>query len=219
MRLPGGAAEAFAAELEIAAAGSGVTQRQIATRARVSQSFVSRVQRRLIIPDLAVAERLASATGHRLSIKLLPGDGLRLRDTGQLRLAEVIREQAHPHWRVSLEVPAGLESDRRAADMVLTQTDHAMHIEIERWLRDLQAQLRRAQLKRMALTERLGRPVRLILALPDSRSTRLTVGEHAALIKAALPASSRVVWAAIRSGEGLAQDGLLFVRAPRRPSG
>ena len=55
MRLPGGAAEAFAAELEIAAAG----------------------QRSHAAPDLAVAERLASATGHRLSIKLLPGRALR----------------------------------------------------------------------------------------------------------------------------------------------
>jgi len=209
-------AREFAEEFRVAASTSGLTQRQIAVRAHVDQSLVSRIQRGLVVPNLEMAEKLSLAAGHRLSIKVLPAQGPRLRDTGQMQLAEAIRAQAHPKWKVLLEVPVAPPPDLRAADLVLAQAGHAIHVEIERWLRDFQAQLRRAQLKRLSLAERLERPVRLVLAVADSRSSRSVLAEHAAVVQAALPMSPRHVWASMRSGEALANDGLLFVRPPNK---
>jgi transcriptional regulator with XRE-family HTH domain len=212
----GRGAREFAEEFRVAAATSGLTQRQIALRARIDQSLVSRIQRGRVVPNLEMAERLSNAVGHRLSVRVLPAQGLRLRDTGQMQFAEAIRTEAHPRWKAVLEMPVSPPPDLRAADLVLIQAEHAIHVEIERWLRDFQAQLRRAQLKRLALGERLERPVRLVLAVADSRSSRSVLAQHAALVQAALPMRPRLVWAAIRSGEALAHDGLLFVRPPKK---
>ena len=72
---------------------------------------------------------------------------MRLRDSGQLALAQTIAAAAHPSWRARLEVPVA-PGDPRAADLVLTGPTEIIHIEIERALVDFQAQLRSAQLKR-----------------------------------------------------------------------
>jgi len=156
--------------------------------------------------------RLASGIGHRLSVRLFPADGIRLRDSGQLAVAEQIRAAAHPSWQVRLEVPVGFPPDRRAADMVLGGPDEAILVEIERGLRDFQAQLRAAQLKRVALTERLGRSVRLVIAVPDTVAARRAIAPHAEIVRSALPVSSRAAWASIRSGAALSGDALLWVR-------
>lgn len=96
--------------------------------------------------------------------------------------------------------------------MVLDGSGMTIQVEIERSLRDLQAQLRAAQLKRVALSERLDRQVRLVLALPDTAATRGAVAPHAAIIRSSLPVTSRAAWAAIRSGTSLPGDALLWVR-------
>jgi transcriptional regulator with XRE-family HTH domain len=207
-----GVAGRFAAELRIAATTTGTTQRFIATKAGLAQSEVSRIITGRRIPDIGVAEALARATGHRLMIKLVPAEGVRLRDAGQLELAAAIRSQSHARWRIGLEVPVGSSPDLRAADMVLDQPNEVLHIEIERWLRDFQAQIRRAQLKRVALAERLERPVRLVVAVRDSATTRRIVGDHLDLVRAAFPVGTRRAWAAIRAGEPLGGDAMIWVR-------
>jgi hypothetical protein len=165
--------------------------------------------------DLASMTRLARGVGHRLSLRLFPADGVRLRDSGQLALAELIGRAAHRSWRVRLEVPVALPPDRRAADMVLDRPGAVILIEIERWLRDFQAQLRAAQLKRVALAEQLGRPVWLVMAIPDTMAARHAIAPHAEIVRAVLPLTSRRTWASVRSGEPLAGDALLWVRRPR----
>lgn len=207
----------FSRELVAARALVGLSQAQVAARAGVSQALVSQVERGRTVPSLEVMGRLASATGHDLSLRLFPANGVRLRDSGQLRLAEQIRAVAHPSWQLRLEVPVAALPDRRAADVVLTGPIESVEIEIERSLLDLQAQLRSAQLKRAALAERMGRVVRLVMAMPDTRRNRAAVEEQRALLAAAMPIGSRLVWASLRSGEPLGADGLLWVRVRARP--
>jgi hypothetical protein len=150
-----------------------------------------------------------------LSIRLFPGDGIRLRDSGQIRVAAVLESAAHPAWQVRLEVPVGTGRDRRAVDLVLASPAGVMAIEVERALLDLQAQLRSAQLKRAAFAERIGRPVRLVMALPDTDRNRAAVQMHRAVVEAALPLPSRQIWACLRSGVPPNADGLLWVRPAR----
>lgn len=81
---------------------------------------------------------------------------------------------------------------------------------------DFQAQLRSAQLKREALASHDGRPMRLVIAVPDTKTTRARLAPFDQLIARALPAPSRQIWRSIRKGELLNEDGILFVRTPRR---
>lgn len=105
--------------------------------------------------------------------------------------------------------------DARAADLLLIGPTEIIHIEIERALVDFQAQLRSAQVKRLALAEREERPVRLVIAVPDTRTTRARLAPFADLISQTLPVSAARAWRAIRSGEPLTDDGILFVRNAR----
>jgi transcriptional regulator with XRE-family HTH domain len=211
----GEVATRLARELIAARAVAGLTQRQVARRAGVSQALVSQVERGQTTPSLDVMHRLAAATGYDLSFRLFPADGVRLRDSGQLRVAEVLRAAAHPAWRVRLEVPVGTGRDRRAIDLVLDAGEDMIAVEIERALLDLQAQLRSAQLKRAAFAEGIGRAAWLVLAVPDTYRNRTAVETYRTLISAALPVPSRRIWARLRSGGQLDGDGLVWVRAVR----
>lgn len=201
---------------ELRVAGMGMPQREIARRAGVSQSLVSRSTRGLVMPDLELMIRLSAAVGHRFGFKLYPADGVGLRDSGQLELAEIVRGEAHPTWRLALEVPVAPPPDRRAADMVLEHRLETIALEIERGLYDFQAQMRAAQLKRAALSERLGRSVTLVVGVPDTPAARRALHPHSPTIRAALPVSSRRAWASLRSGEPIGGDALIWIR--RRPT-
>lgn len=205
-------AERFGQDLRIARAAVGLTQERLGRRAGVSQQMVSQAELGDPAISLDIRCRLAAGCAHELGWRLYPAGNVTLRDSGQLAIAQRISTAAHPSWAVALEVPVG-QANLRAADLVLSNAHERIHIEIERMLVDAQAQIRSAQLKRDALTEHDDRPVRLVIAVPDSRAARLALAPIAALIDRALPARSRHVWSAIRNGQPLGGDGILFVRA------
>ena len=209
----------FGRELRIARRVSGLTQEQLGRRCGISLVSECRIERGAALPDIQTAQRLAAAVGYRLVMRLVPGVGLGLRDTGQMEIAETIRHEAHPNWRIRLEVPVGTPPDRRAADVVLDLGAEVVLLEIERWLVDFQAQLRAAQLKRHSLVEQRGQQVRLIIAVPDVPRARRTVAPHAALVAEVLPISSRSAWATLRSGMPIRGDALLWVRTRPRALG
>jgi hypothetical protein len=183
--------------------------------AGVSQPFVSFVERGLRGWDLATACALASATGSDLSLRLDPGRSVRLRDSGQLALVEFVVARAHPRWECRMEHPVDRDS-MRAADLVLIGPDSAIHVEVERSLVDVQAQLRAAQLKRAALQESLSRPVSLVLAVPGTRRTRELLERHRDVMRSSLPEGTASVWRAVRRGLALGGDGVLLLPSPMR---
>jgi transcriptional regulator with XRE-family HTH domain len=190
-----------------------LTQRDLAARLGVSQTTVSRLLNGMTTLHVDVADAIARACGHRLLLRVVTGNGVGLRDSGQLGVARAIEQEAHSRWQARLELPVAAGPDRRAVDLVLMSSDEVLAIEIERWLRDFQAQLRAAQLKRLALSERLSRPVRVVMAIPDTVAARSRVHPFTELLARELPVSSRTAWARIRSGEPLGGDALLWVRA------
>jgi transcriptional regulator with XRE-family HTH domain len=193
----------------------GLTQLEMAKLAGISQQQASLVERGIGDVSLVARCRLAAACGHELGWRLYPVATVRLRDSGQMALAQVITAAAHPSRQARLEVPIA-PGDARAADLVLTNANEIIHIEIERALVDFQAQLRSAQLKREALAARQPTPMRLVIAVPDTKTTRARLAPFAQLIAHALPAPSRQIWRSIRTGEPLNSDGILFVQAARR---
>jgi transcriptional regulator with XRE-family HTH domain len=202
-------------EVRTARLAAGLTQRQVGTLAQIRQEYVSAIERAVRSPSLDVASRLAAALGHELGVRFHPADGVPLRDSGQLRLVEAIVAGADPGtWRARTEVPVS-SSDRRAADLVLESAVEVAHIEAERLITDLQAQVRSASLKRDILANRYDRPVRLILAVPDTRGTRRLVQEHAGFLARTFPVPSQAIWRSIRNGRAIGGDGLLFIRLGR----
>lgn len=191
-----------------------MTQAKLGAIAQLTQQEVSLAELGTPSVSLSARCRLAAACGHELGWRLYPVATVRLRDSGQLGLAQMITKSAHPSWQVRLEVPVAA-GDPRAADLVLTGTQQVLHIEVERAIVDLQAQLRSAQLKRQELAKEEAKAVRLIIAVPDTPTTRQRLAPFDELMRRALPVPSRRIWHAIRHGEALDGDGILFVRSTR----
>jgi transcriptional regulator with XRE-family HTH domain len=201
----------FGRELRVSRVSNGLTQEQVARLAGVSQGLVSQAERGLVACGMDVMCRLAAAAGTDLSLKLFPTSTVSLRDSGQLHDAETIVNEADRSWRARMEVPVG---GGRAHDVVLDRSDEVVAIEIERAFVVMEAQARRALVKRDALAERESRAVRLVLAVPDTERTRALVREHADFMFRSFPVPSRAIWRAIRVGRPVGGDGILFV--PRR---
>jgi hypothetical protein len=143
---------------------------------------------------------------------VIPGDGVSLRDSGQLEIVQSIIAECHPRWDHTIEVPIGTPPDLRAADLVSQLAEEVDMIEVERAWFDHQGQYRPLQLKREALAERLGRPVNLIIALVDTERTRRALSGLDHILDQTLPVPSRRIWASLRSGTPIGGDGILWVR-------
>lgn len=205
----------YGRDLRVARVSAGLTQSRLAVLAGLTQQHVSLAE--LGDPNVSLDARcrLAAACGHELGWRLYPVSTVRLRDSGQMTLAQAVVERLHQAWSHRLEVPIS-RGDARAADLVIYRTDEVVEIEIERSLVDFQAQLRAGQLKRQALGETDERPIRLIIAVPDTRGSRVRLAPFRDLIMRTMPCPSRKIWASIRAGEPIGGDGILFVRASRR---
>ena len=84
--------------------------------------------------------------------------------------------------------------------------------ELERLIVDFQDQFRRADRKREALAAMHRRPVRLIIAVEDTRRNRAALEPHIEFIRSVLPAGSREILSALGAGRPLGKDGLLWLR-------
>lgn len=201
----------YGSELRTARVSSGITQQRLARRAGVSQALVSLIERGRRVPSLHVANRLATACGCQLWLRLYPAEGVTLRDSGQLGMATVIVQAAHRAYRCRIEVPVGIAGDRRAHDLVMDIPSEVIAVELERGFADMQAQVRAAQLKRQALADRSELPVRLVIAAPDTPPIRRLLRDRAALLGSTFPVPSRAIWRAIRTGQPIGGDGILLV--------
>jgi transcriptional regulator with XRE-family HTH domain len=207
----------FGRELRIARTSAGLTQAQLGKLAGVTQQAVSHAELGRTDVSLDVRCRLVAACGFELNWRLYPIRTVRLRDSGQLHIAQSIVSAAHAAWQPQLEhiVAPG---DLRAADILLSHPVEVVQVEIERSLVDFRAQLRSAQVKRHVIAQHEARPVRLILAVPDTSAVRERLAPHTDLVRRVLPVNSRRIWASLASGEPIGGDGLLVVRRDRLTS-
>ena len=200
------------AEVKLARSALSLSCRQVGRLAGVATSTVLRIERGDPGVQLDTLAAVCAAVGLDLVASAYPGATPRLRDSGQLQVAEDLRTQAHATWRPMLEVPAGEHG--KSADLVLIGPDEILHVEIERNIVDFQAQYRAAAAKREYLAARDARPVRLVMVISDARLNRSAVAPHEELIRVALPAGTRGVLSSLRTGKPLGRDGLLWYRPP-----
>jgi transcriptional regulator with XRE-family HTH domain len=201
--------EQIGTEVALARANLGLTRRAAARLSGISPSTQERIERGEPSVRLDTSCRAAAGVGLKLWAKAYPVKTPSLRDTGQLRIAETLRQAAHSSYRVVQEL--GLSSGR-SADQVFFGPDEIIHAEIERVLADLQAQYRSGSTKRDELAAAHRRPVRLILVVEDTRRNRTAVRPHLQLLRTMLPAGSREVMRSIRTGQPLGRDGLIWIR-------
>jgi transcriptional regulator with XRE-family HTH domain len=205
----------FGRELRIARVTAGLSQADLGRLVGVTQAHVSLVERGDRTPSWDVACLLAAATGSELGLRLFPAQGVSLRDSGQIAIAEAVAASAHPSWHVQVERPIG-DGSRRAIDIALTNSVELVVGEIERGLVDFQAQYRAAALKRDVVASGTDMPVRLVLVVPPTRAIREVLAAHSQLLARVLPIGSPVISRGIRAGTPIGGDGILFVRAGRK---
>lgn len=199
----------------MARAEHGLTLTAVAWRANVVPDTVRRIE----AGDPGVQLDTLCAVGTAVSVDVVVrgyrGRSPTLRDTGQLRLAEMLCAIASDAWHPQLELRAGEHGE--AADIGFFGSVEILDAEIERLLLDFQAQYRRNKLKCDWLAGQHQRPVRLVLVVEDTARNRAVVAHHNDFIRAVLPAGSREVLHALRAGEPLGKDGLLWIRRREPP--
>lgn len=203
---------AIGADVTLARMNLGLSRRAAARLAGVSAATQRRVEEGRPSVAVEVACRVAAAVGLKVWAKAFPVRTPSLRDTGQLELAERLNAMAHPSLRVTMELGLG---NGRSIDLVGFGPTEITAIEIYRRMADYQAQFRSADAKRIELATSHQRPVRLVLAIEDTRHNRRAMAEHARAVAHSLPAAPRAVFASWRSGRPLGSDGLVWVRRPR----
>lgn len=189
-----------------------MTARQVADRAGVSDSTEARVE--LGGPNVTITTMcaVAEAVGLDVVIRIYQGRGPSLRDTGQLVIAELLRAQAHSVWQPNIELLVGPHGE--SIDLAVFGAHEIWASEIERMATDFQAQYRRADRKREALATLHQRPVRLVMVIEDTRRNRAALEPHLTFIRVTLPAGSREILTALRTGRPLGRDGLMWTRRP-----
>lgn len=198
------------ADVRLARTTLALSGQQVAARAGVAWFTVNRVE--LGDPGVSVSTlcAVAESVGLDLVLRVYPGATSSLRDTGQLSIAERIVAHAAASWQSAIEMQVGRHGE--AIDLVMFGAHEIWAVEIERMAADFQAQYRRADRKRKMLADRHQRPVRLVMAVEDTRRNRRAVEPHLELIRGALPAGSRDILRSLRGGAALGVDGLLWIR-------
>lgn len=211
--------QGVANEIGMARAEHGLTLTAVATRANVAPDTVRRIEAGDPGVQLDTLCAVGTAVGVDIVVRGYRGRSPTLRDTGQLRLAEMLCAIASDTWHPQLELRAGDHGE--AADVGFFGPVEILDVEIERLLLDFQAQYRRNRLKCDWLAGQHRRPVRLVLVVEDTARNRAAVAQHVDFLRAVLPAGSRDVLRALRLGEPLGRDGVLWIRRrepPRRRS-
>jgi DNA-binding XRE family transcriptional regulator len=209
-------AERLAAEVKGARAEHAMTLEQVARRADVSPDTVKRIEAADPHVQLDNLCAVGAAVNLDVVVRVYRARPPSLRDSGQLELARMVCAIAHPSWDPVLELSAGEHG--KAIDIGFFGAREILDVEIDRLILDLQDQHRRNGLKRDFLAGRHQRPVRLVWVLEDTMRNRSAVAPHRSLIQAAFPAGSRDVLRALRTGEPLGEDGLLWLRRSRPPA-
>jgi transcriptional regulator with XRE-family HTH domain len=201
------------AAIASAQAEHGLTRSQVARRAGVSSDTIRRIVTGEPGVQVDTLCAVGSAVGLDIVLQAFPSRKPSLRDSGQLDLAEFLCGISSNGWRSSLEFSAGDHGE--AIDVCFFGPNEILAVEIDRMILDFQDQYRRNVRKREFLAGHHRRPVRLVMAIEDTQRNRSATAAHLGFLRSHLPAGSREITTALRSGEPLGRDGLLWIRRSR----
>ena len=177
----------------------GLSQRAVAEAARIDRADYSRIEAgKLTRLALVVAYRTGAVLGLDLSLRAYPG-GWTLRDAGQAKREQVLIAAVGQPLRWQTEVPItrdGGRYDLRGWDLVIGGHSERTSFEFEVKLYDMQAQLRRWNLKRR------DDPVdHFVVVVADTRANRRVIAEFADLLADLPRHRTATLLATLRRGE------------------
>ena len=199
----------------------------MAEAADVSRSIIVRIEggevHRVAAPTLV---RVAAALGATVSVRLLwHGEALdRLLDAGHADLVErTLALLKSLSWDCATEVSFSIAGERGSIDILAfhAPTGTLLVIEVKSVVPDMQAMLhgidRKARLGPRIASERGWKvaTVARLLVLPDDRTVRRRVRQHATTLELALPARTIAVKRWLRAPAG-PMSGILFLSDDRQ---
>ena len=200
----------------------GWRQSDLAERAAVSRSFVSKIERGLIATtDLERVERICRALGAELDIRVRwQGEGLdRLLDEAHAILVDrFVGELRAASWDVAVEVTFNSFGDRGSIDIFGWHlvTRSVLIVEVKSVVPDSQGTLmpldRKFRLGLQIARERglIGKTVSRLLVVADRTVNRRRVGRLESMFEAALPVRGHAVRRWLKAPVG-SFSGLMFL--------
>jgi transcriptional regulator with XRE-family HTH domain len=197
---------AIGEDLREARIAAGLTQRQVGAAVGLSHSAISRIELGKS-PNVGYETLVlvAAAVGLDLPLRSFPS-GDPIRDAAQSGLLAGFRAllPAFVRWRA--EVPLDIPGDRRAWDGLLIGDGWELAVEAETRLRDVQALMRKLNLK-----ARDGHRDRILLVIADTRHNRRVVRLAADDLASLFPVRGRRALADLVAGRPPAASALLLV--------
>jgi transcriptional regulator with XRE-family HTH domain len=153
----------------------GLSQAHVAAACRISRPYYGRIESGAAESlSIANAQRIASVLGLAVSIRVYP-EGVPIRDAGHATKLRTLAQHVAAPLTIRLEVPLPIvegRAERRAWDAVLYRGGERCAVELEMRLRDVQATLRRIELKR-----RDDPTTSFLLVVADTRANRRVLAE------------------------------------------
>ena len=189
---------------------AGLSLAEVAAAVGISGAEVSRIERGLA-PwlDVLTAARICAVVGLDLSVRAFAG-GDPLRDAAHARMFAAFRDLLGPGLRLRAEVPVMNERDGRGWDGVLDDRTAIAAVELESKVTDGQALARR-----LALKQRDGQVLCLILVILDTRSNRAALRLAGGVLESRFPLSDREVRQALSAGRLPDRSGIVLLRLSR----
>jgi transcriptional regulator with XRE-family HTH domain len=193
-------------EIREARRAAGISQTFVGAKVGLSHTQVSRLERGLVLgASVMVLGRVCRTVGLELAVRAYPG-GDALRDLGQLRLLERFRSRIHPGLGWRTEVPLPQAGDKRAWDALVSGPDWTVAVEAETRLSDVQALIRRLELKR-----RDGGIHDVIMLLADTRSNREALLEAREFANSGFPLAHGRILSALARGTDPGGSGIVIL--------
>jgi hypothetical protein len=189
----------------------------------VNRSVITRLEQGDPRVGLPIRFRVAALLGAELRVSAYAQSGPMIRDRAQAAIGETILAMTDRRWGRSVEahVPGNAWM---SVDLRLDRPGVTVLIEIESRLGSLEEIIRELHMKRAAFASS-GPPDRsshVVLALPVTRHHRAIVAAHPETVRAAFPAASASIDAALRDSDlAWLGDGILWmpVALTSRPAG
>jgi hypothetical protein len=198
-------------EAEVARMARGTSYADIARALDLTPTQVRNILRSRS-PDLSIvrAAQLLAVLGLKLATNVFP-EGDPVRDAGQLGLLERLRARIDPllGWRVEvpvIELPAPGVIDLRAWDAGIDGPNCRCRVEAETHVGDLQAVERR-----VALKQRDGRELCVLLLLADTKHHRALLKMAGDGLRTRFPVAQRTALGALRAGRSPGGNALVLL--------
>lgn len=201
---------------------AGLSQRQVARLAGISQSYLVEIEAGRATPNVATLTAIAQALGGDLSLRFYPGTGPSIRDHLQARMVEAVIRVLDDRWTPYPEVPVR-SPVAGVIDLVLAERRQHLLVasEFHSQLRRLEQQIRWAREKADGLANTPigvgaghGSPTTThrLLVLRSTQTMRSLASDFEATLSAAYPARTAGLVDSLTGTAEWPGSGVIWVR-------